>query len=46
MEIVKPPHRVPWGEKPSVFLAGTIDNGNSVDWQSQVERALANLGNL
>lgn len=25
----------------SVFLAGTIDNGNSVDWQSQVAEAIS-----
>jgi len=28
----------------SVFLAGTIDNGNSEDWQATVIRELNNLG--
>jgi len=39
--VVKPPNPVTWGQKPSVFLAGTIDNGNSVDWQSELEQALS-----
>jgi hypothetical protein len=27
-------------DKPSVFLAGTIDNGNSVDWQAKATQVL------
>jgi hypothetical protein len=41
--IVKPPQPVKLEGQVSVFLAGTIDNGQSVDWQSDVERSLADL---
>ncbi len=37
----KPPTPVPWNNKPSVFLAGTIENGDSEDWQTTVEDALS-----
>ena len=39
--IIKPPQKVIWDNRKSVFLAGTIDNGASVDWQSEVERELS-----
>ena len=40
-DVIKPPTKLSWlGERPSVFLAGTIDDGNSVDWQSNVEDIL------
>ncbi|MEM7180666.1 MAG: nucleoside 2-deoxyribosyltransferase domain-containing protein [Spirochaetota bacterium] len=42
-EIIKPPHTVPWDQRKSVFLAGTIDNGQSEDWQSSVESSLSHL---
>ncbi len=43
--LVKPPHRPQWIEPsmldhPSVFLAGTIDMGNSRDWQQEAFEAL------
>ena len=42
-KLFKPPNQVTDWSKPSVFLAGTIDNGNSEDWQAIVEKALADL---
>ena len=39
--IVRPPYPVDLKNKTSVFLAGTIDNGDSVDWQSEVEQSLS-----
>ncbi|MEM8860633.1 MAG: nucleoside 2-deoxyribosyltransferase domain-containing protein [Chloroflexota bacterium] len=39
--IFKPPTPPIYDGKKSVFLAGTIDNGNSADWQSEVEQLLA-----
>jgi len=41
--VVKPPIRVEWNTNKSVFLAGTIDNGQSIDWQSSVEKSLSDL---
>ena len=41
--VFKPPMPPLIGEKKSVFLAGTIDNGKSADWQADVEVALADL---
>lgn len=38
--VCKPPKAVHWDEKVSVFLAGTIDLGNSDDWQVMVSDAL------
>jgi hypothetical protein len=31
--------------KTSVFLAGTIDNGNSIDWQTEVANQVVSMGN-
>ena len=42
-KFLKPPKKVSWGDRKSVFLAGTIDNGDSVDWQAQVESTLSDL---
>jgi len=39
--IFKPPAAVPWDARPSVVLAGSIDMGTAIDWQSEVERGLA-----
>lgn len=36
----KPPTLAEASENPSVFLAGTIDNGNSPDWQAEVAQSL------
>ena len=38
-----PPNVAPTTLNPTVFLAGTIDNGNSVDWQSEVTDRLKDL---
>ena len=42
MTIVKAPNDIPLSEidKPRIFLAGSIDMGSAVDWQTRVERAL------
>ena len=40
--IIKPPAPVP-DTTPSVFLAGSIDMGAAVDWQTQVQTSLADL---
>jgi hypothetical protein len=40
MRVYYPPQFSDWGTTPRVFLAGTIDMGNSHDWQSDVIRAL------
>lgn len=37
MKSFKPPHLIELNGLKSIFLAGTIDNGNSEDWQSRVE---------
>lgn len=39
-KIIKPPHPIETEGKPSVFLAGTIDNGQAADWQAEVENSL------
>jgi len=43
MKIMKPPITVNWGKRKSIFLAGTIDNGESEDWQSLIEKSLSDL---
>jgi len=40
MDVIKSPSAFDASEKTSIFLAGTIDNGNSTDWQKDVEHAL------
>lgn len=42
MIIVKAPEKVNLitTEQPTIFLAGSIDMGNAVDWQTQVQEAL------
>lgn len=44
MEVIKPPHSIDItaGNK-VVFLAGSIDMGNAVDWQAKVTLALNNV---
>jgi hypothetical protein len=45
MEVIKAPHSISKnynGRGKRIFLAGTIEMGNSEDWQSQVEEALIN----
>ena len=42
-QVIKPPMTVGWNTKKSVFLAGTIDNGDSEDWQSLAENYLSDL---
>ncbi|WP_353570614.1 nucleoside 2-deoxyribosyltransferase domain-containing protein [Candidatus Albibeggiatoa sp. nov. BB20] len=41
--VYKPPQIVDFAARPSVFLAGTIDNGNSEDWQAVLETRLTDL---
>ena len=41
--IIKPPVSYAGMNKPTIFLAGTIDNGTSPDWQKMVEQALFDL---
>lgn len=38
--IFRAPELVGWGGRRSVFLAGTIDNGDSPDWQKKVESVM------
>lgn len=40
MIVYKPPRVPHFDERASLFLAGTIDNGNSADWQAEVESEL------
>jgi len=47
MEVIKAPHSIAKNYNrrgKRIFLAGTIEMGNSEDWQSQVEEALINTG--
>ena len=37
---IKPPLNIVWDNRKTIFLAGTIDNGSSIDWQAQVEKEL------
>lgn len=41
--IFRAPELVGWDGRRSVFLAGTIDNGDSPDWQKRVETSLSDL---
>jgi len=41
--VLKPPAPLALDGRPSVFLAGSIEMGQAVDWQSEVARALADL---
>jgi len=41
--IKKPPEQHRWDEQISVFLAGTIDNGAGVNWQTHAESVLLDL---
>lgn len=43
MKILKPPQALRLYGKPGVFLAGSIDQGEAVDWQSDIITALAPL---
>src|SRR5262245_48903306 len=41
--VLKPPAPVAPGGRRSVFLAGSIEMGQAVDWQTEVTRALDDL---
>ena len=41
IDVRKPPEPLPSADVPSVFLAGSIEMGSAIDWQSEVTRALA-----
>ena len=43
MKIYKPPTKPELKGRKSIFLAGTIDNGNSEDWQAKVQDVLSDL---
>lgn len=37
MRVIKPPQKIPLKKgRLAVFLAGTIDQGNSIDWQTKI----------
>jgi hypothetical protein len=42
MQVYKAPENIPAHKQQAVFLAGTIDMGNSVDWQEQATQYLLN----
>ena len=42
MQIIKPPQKTPYTSQPKVFLAGSIEMGVAENWQSRVEKMLAN----
>ena len=47
MKVIQPPDNIFTGEIcPRVFLAGTIDMGNSVDWQAEVAQAFSDFDEL
>jgi len=43
MHIIKPPLIQSISDKKSIFLAGSIDNGDAVDWQTEVTKLLSDL---
>ncbi|MEL6671384.1 MAG: nucleoside 2-deoxyribosyltransferase domain-containing protein [Bacteroidota bacterium] len=40
MQVFKPPHPPRYDGRTSIFLAGTIDNGQSLDWQAALTERL------
>lgn len=42
-DVLYPPKRMHPNQRPSVFLAGSIEMGAAIDWQSQLITALADL---
>jgi len=45
-KVIKPPAEQPfivYGSQPTVFLAGSIDNGAAADWQAQITDELQDL---
>lgn len=41
--VIRPPEPLTFDSRPRVFLAGTIDDGQSVDWQQDITNILADL---
>lgn len=41
MQVIKPPTPLKKFNEPTLFIAGSIDNGAAADWQRVVERELA-----
>lgn len=39
--VIKSPSPISWDQQTSIFLAGTIDNGMSEDWQAIIEQKFA-----
>lgn len=40
--IVKPPRKVQLGPTPSIFLAGSIEMGKAIDWQTELSNKIDN----
>jgi len=43
MNVIKPPLTLKIGDKKSIFLAGSIDNGAATDWQAEAANLLSDL---
>lgn len=46
MKVIKAPGELPWTHAPAVFLAGSIEMGKAVDWQTQMTNDLADMNVL
>ena len=42
-QVIYSPHPIPASSLPKIFLSGSIDNGQAVDWQTRLCRACAEL---
>ncbi len=43
MRIIKAPQELPWRFPPAVFLAGSIEMGKAVDWQTKMTNDLSDM---
>lgn len=41
MRVIKPPTPITLDGRPTIFLAGSIEMGNALNWQTQIEAALS-----
>ena len=39
MKVIKPPQKVQYSDIPAIFLAGSIEMGKAIDWQTRVTEA-------
>jgi len=46
MVVIKAPNELPWYHPPAVFLAGSIEMGKAVDWQTKMTNDLSDLNVL